>query len=665
MGKNQLPFKKRFPVTIFLMLLLAVLLPLAVFLVLQHWEAARWILIAGTGTALALSLGLGWFLLNRLTFPAQYLNHLAMELACGEIKQQFEDNKTGNYLPFLISALGEPGGELNLLSSAQNQKLNQKLEDILQFKIEELFEISALSEQILARREMVGFANSVLEMLQKLAEPAWAAFYLYQEPDGFVLLKQTRLSRLDMPQAGIITIPGEKDPLYPLVHFHQPVKLLNPAQNLFIKDRLPGEDFQQYYAFAVVYREKLLGLIEMAWGDERLDAGLEKILQALSRQAGIMLENILLYKLLIKENLNLKDILNYTSAGILKLDPSLKITFFNQAAQKITGFSAEQALGKYCYQIFPGKNSEGKPVCSPHECYLFKDLPGEESSPSKFLAYNQEEIGTHTPYAQYELYFDQLGGEKKILKFIAYRRQDGFLLTFFDITPLRDSADVYETFFPLTTKALMDDYEKNRRELNLASNPSLAGGLENLEFLNKLQKENRDLLLKSLEALHIGWLRGGGSGGEQPVYLEKITEKTVSLFNELYPERKFKIFSELSSKIYTDPNIINFAVFKLLKNAVFYSPALSPVTIKLSEDDRRVCFSVEDQGPDLNREPRQTLAQILQSQNLAQEHYSDPEDLSFYLLNNLLKSRNGQLHAHNLTGKGACFSFTLAKKFND
>jgi len=61
--------------------------------------------------------------------------------------------------------------------------------------------------------------------------------------------------------------------------------------------------------------------------------------------------------LIEKENLEL--ILNSVTDGIFTHDTSLRITSFNQAAERITGFSKEEVLGKRCTEVF-GQNLCGE-----------------------------------------------------------------------------------------------------------------------------------------------------------------------------------------------------------------------------------------------------------------------------------------------------------------
>ena len=49
---------------------------------------------------------------------------------------------------------------------------------------------------------------------------------------------------------------------------------------------------------------------------------------------------------------HLDTILNCIAEGVFTVDQEKKITFFNRAAERITGFSSEEAVGEYCRDIF-------------------------------------------------------------------------------------------------------------------------------------------------------------------------------------------------------------------------------------------------------------------------------------------------------------------------
>lgn len=80
--------------------------------------------------------------------------------------------------------------------------------------------------------------------------------------------------------------------------------------------------------------------------------------------AGINLEE------LVAQQKNLQNVLDNLMEGIIAHDMQRKILFFNRAAEKITGFSREEVLGRDCHLVF------GNPFCG-SKCSFCGQLPGD------------------------------------------------------------------------------------------------------------------------------------------------------------------------------------------------------------------------------------------------------------------------------------------------
>ena len=55
--------------------------------------------------------------------------------------------------------------------------------------------------------------------------------------------------------------------------------------------------------------------------------------------------------------------------GAFVIDEEQRIVFWNQAAQEILGYSAEEVVGRACYEILGGRDERGQMVCR-HHCYV-------------------------------------------------------------------------------------------------------------------------------------------------------------------------------------------------------------------------------------------------------------------------------------------------------
>jgi PAS domain S-box-containing protein len=63
-------------------------------------------------------------------------------------------------------------------------------------------------------------------------------------------------------------------------------------------------------------------------------------------------ETYKLYSKLCKDNARLNAILQSITDGVLTVDLEWRVTSFNPAAEKITGFKSQEVIGKHCHEIF-------------------------------------------------------------------------------------------------------------------------------------------------------------------------------------------------------------------------------------------------------------------------------------------------------------------------
>lgn len=60
---------------------------------------------------------------------------------------------------------------------------------------------------------------------------------------------------------------------------------------------------------------------------------------------------------------NLLDVLSKTADGVLAVDREHRIVFWNEAAEQLLGLTANEVLGKYCYDVISGHDESGRMLC--------------------------------------------------------------------------------------------------------------------------------------------------------------------------------------------------------------------------------------------------------------------------------------------------------------
>jgi len=61
-----------------------------------------------------------------------------------------------------------------------------------------------------------------------------------------------------------------------------------------------------------------------------------------------------------------------TGDGVFAVDGSLRIILWNEAAERLLGYRAQEVLGMRCYEVLAGRDQTGKVSCGPH-CLLFSE----------------------------------------------------------------------------------------------------------------------------------------------------------------------------------------------------------------------------------------------------------------------------------------------------
>jgi len=106
----------------------------------------------------------------------------------------------------------------------------------------------------------------------------------------------------------------------------------------------------------------------LVWDWSALEAGGEKQgLSELRQRLMVLLEHGYLTALLGSRN-NSELVLDNLQEGIIAHDLDRRIFFFNQAAERITGYSRAEVLGRDCHLVFPGNFCGGKCSFCRNDC---------------------------------------------------------------------------------------------------------------------------------------------------------------------------------------------------------------------------------------------------------------------------------------------------------
>jgi two-component system, OmpR family, phosphate regulon sensor histidine kinase PhoR len=331
--------------------------------------------------------------------------------------------------------------------------------------------------------------------------------------------------------------------------------------------------------------------------------------------------------------------------GVITVDGEMRLTDLNRAAEKLTGFTRGEALGRFCGEVLQSS------MCG-RECPLK-------------LAMNTGEI-----ISREAVLTNRLGQKIDVmLSASALRDDQGNLLggveTFRDIAPLKHMENERRQLVGMFAHDLKAPVVAVAGLLNRL----LRGKLGELnerqtEYLKTVHQE-----MKRLENLITNFLDYSRLDLHiiTPVISAlQIEQECQEVINRLRPQAEEKgiaLQAEYPQEIIVlqaDPVLFQRTLCNLMGNAIKYSPPQSRVTLTVSDLGEEVQFVVKDQGPGIDPQDLPHLFELLY-----RGKSSGPESglgLGLAIVKRIIDAHRGRVWVESEAGKSATFIFTLPKR---
>lgn len=343
--------------------------------------------------------------------------------------------------------------------------------------------------------------------------------------------------------------------------------------------------------------------------------------------------------------------------AVIAVDLDQKIITFNPAAEKMTGFSSKQVLGKpvdKVIKLFDKKEELGVRTYCP--------LPKEGFEGVAFSKKGLKMAGAK----KRESFVDLISGHIKEGIDINL----GCILTLHDITKERELEEMKLDFVSMAAHELRTPLTSIRGYADVLINET-GDKLdpESKEFLRRLSISaiNLDNLIDNL--LHVSRIEEGTFKVKMvPCDSVKIIREVMSNFEEQANSKDQTLeFIEPEEKVppmMVDRFRIAQVLSNLLSNAVSYTKPGGKITILLRKKGKYLAVSVVDTGTGIPREALPKLFTKFFRVSGPLEEGSKGTGLGLFISKSIVEMHKGDIWAESELGKGSTFTFTVpvAKK---
>jgi PAS domain S-box-containing protein len=346
-----------------------------------------------------------------------------------------------------------------------------------------------------------------------------------------------------------------------------------------------------------------------------------------------------------------RELINSSTDAIVSADQHMRVTIWNNGAEKIFGYTEKEMLGQPVLKIVP--DTTRKPMA---EGYSRFNKIGASDIGNKII----ESIGVRKD-----------GTEVPVELSMSTRKTGGiFIATAIirDITARKEAEEKLRKIDEMKSEFLSNVSHELRTPLQSISGFTkliMTGKVPDpetqQEFLQIIDRETTHLgnLINSL--LDISRLESGRFQiYKKVVPVHDIFTDSIKMFHSLAREKNITLNVNIPTQLpdmEIDNERMRQVVINLLSNAIKFSDPGSSVNVKASVQDNELLFRVTDHGTGIRREAMS---------HLFERFYRDEGEtvrggtgLGLYISKQIIEAHNGKIHAESKYGEGSTFSFTL------
>lgn len=485
------------------------------------------------------------------------------------------------------------------------------------------------------------------------------------------LLKLTLKSAVDIltGQAGIITLRRDDGSFIPRASIGLPpqaVPLFEPlwrdlgkeesslsnqefSLRLALASRAAGEVMRQVVALPLELADEIIGYIYIfRTRGVAFSTNDKQVLGAFADQAAIAVHNASLYQQVSAERERLNAIIENSGDGVMIVNPYRIIQTWNKTLANMTGISAEDAIGRPCYEVLDLRTNQGVSVC--HTACPLINPPVDGRLYAEGLHHRADGIAITLA----DNYSPQFNNEDQPKQYIANVR---------DMTRIREAEELKQTLLSVishelkTPVSIIKGYAGTlAREDATWDQATLAEGLGIIEE----EADRLDRLITNL--LEASRLQAGGFKLKLSyLNLVDMVRAAVEKLQTTTEKHIFSVnFPDDFPPVQGDYERLREVLTNLLGNAIKYSPGGGLIKIEGRQGKHnKVRITVSDEGIGIAPADQERIFDRFHRVDNRLARQTPGTGLGLFLVKAVVEAHGGSVGVESTPGKGSIFWFEL------
>ncbi len=423
-------------------------------------------------------------------------------------------------------------------------------------------------------------------------------------------------------------------------------------------DSITMYDLRSFLAVPVLYRDEVQGFLLVDKVGERraFTEQNAEFLSHLANQASLAVHNAKLFRQVVREKKQVESVLSSFADGVCVVDTNYRIRHFSQGAEQLTGYRANNVIGKPCSAILGMRNENGQLLCGTEGCIFQQSAPSANVAtlPSYYRHTVQHHTGTAVPiFLTATPWINESGVERgKVIALWDARGEER-------ISQLKNeflSMIGHELRTPINNISLASQLLRSQ-----GTNVAPETVQEALDIVEIQSKRLERLANQIMDAAQL-------SVGELPVNLRPIAIfpllKRVATLAQPHL-RDVRIITDAegadSLAVMADEEHLVSILSHLVDNALKYGPDAQEVRLSAvyTPDQDLADIQVQDQGPGVSARHLEQIFEKFYRIDSSDDRNVYGTGLGLFLSRKMVEAQGGTLTAESRVGKGSTFHVRL------
>jgi len=352
------------------------------------------------------------------------------------------------------------------------------------------------------------------------------------------------------------------------------------------------------------------------------------------------------------ERNKLEIILSGVTDAVVAVDLSRNIVLFNKAAEQLTGFTAQQVLGKplaAAIKVFDRDTEVPVGTYCPVRKDAFEGVV--------FVKENLKILGSKSRERFMDLVVGQIkeGAEVNL----------GCILTIHDVTEKLLVEKMKSEFVSIAAHQLRTPLSALKWAVSLLMNGDVGRiSKEQKEIIGKAYETNERMIVLVNDLLNAARIEEGRMIS-QPSFIDvsEVIQSTLADLQAKKKEKNFKIAFEAPKeslpKVFVDEEGLKLVVQNLVENAFQYTRPGGDITILCAIQNGNVAFSVQDSGIGIpEQEKERVFTKFFRGENAVRME-TRGSGLGLFIARKIVEAHGGKIWFESKEGYGTTFSVSF------